>query len=638
MDMYNLSQRAILPILLVSLVMGLLPVEAQSDFVPKFEEAPCFVPLPEGVIEGQDVICGYVTVPETHANPSGSTIRIAVAVIKSRDDGDLAPTVFIDGGPGASSLGTTLPLLAGEYGQPILAGGRDLIMVEQRGNFFSEPHLTCPEVSEAFRQTTLQELNFEEGNALLLDGYRTCWKRLTDEGINLSAYNSVENAADFPMVVEALGYDKYNIYGVSYGTLVAQHLVRDYPEGIRSVALNAVMTLDRNVNVGIPVSAERDFQKLFDSCAADTACQEHYPDLETVFLGLVETLNVTPFEIPVQNPDTDETVTRVITGNDLVRMMAEVFYPETIPDLPQVIYALASGDPAWVAARVGVSTGVGTEALGMMYSVICAEDADFTIADLETETPIQQAMAAGRPREMLSVCEFWNVDRLGNFVDEPVTSDIPTLLMTGDFDIITPPTYMDSVAQNLSSSYAYTFPGEGHGGMDPCRLTVMLSFFNDPTQAPDTSCIGEMGVVFNVPVPPGEVMMVPVTLDELGIGTVVPEGWSQPIPGLYTRGASAEDQTALMIQAFPGDSVQTAVEEFFASLELDPPSKFNEVTINNLTWELYALQEENLQAVLAGTVGNDGVYLVLLQTSADEDPGLINSILSLVLEAFSIEP
>ena len=69
---------------------------------------------------------------------------------------------LFDGGPGVSSLSTTLPLLAGEYGQPILAGGRDLIMVEQRGNFFSEPHLTCPEVSEAFRQTTLQELNFEE--------------------------------------------------------------------------------------------------------------------------------------------------------------------------------------------------------------------------------------------------------------------------------------------------------------------------------------------------------------------------------------------------------------------------------------------------------------------------------------------
>ena len=96
-------------------------------------------------------------------------------------------------------------------------------------------------------------------------------------------------------------------------------------------------------------------------------------------------------------------------------------------------------------------------------------------------------------------------------------------------------------------------------------------------------------------------------------------------------------QTVLIdFQALPGDSVQTAVEEFFfASLELDSPSKFNEVTINNLTWELYALQEENLQAVLAGTVGNDGVYLVLLQTSADEDPGLINSILSPVLEAFS---
>jgi len=633
--MYKLSQRAILPILLVSLALGLLPAAAQSDFTPTFEEAPCFVPLPEGVVEGEDVICGYVTVPETHANPGGPTIRLAVAVIKSNSDTILPPTVFVDGGPGFSSL-STLPMLAGEFGQPIVQGGRDLIMVDQRGNFFSEPALTCPEVFEAFRQITLQELNAEEGSTLTLDAYQACWNRLTSEGINLSAYNSVENAADFPMVVEALGYDEYNIYGVSYGTQVAQHIMRDHPDGILSVALNAVIALDRNVNVDIPVSAERDFQLLFESCAADTACQENYPDLEAAFLGTVAFLNATPAQLPVQNPDTGETVMQVVTGDDLIRMMAETFYPETIPYLPQIITDLASGDLAWIAARVGVGAGEGTEALGMMYSVICSEDADFTMDDLVTETPIQQAMAAGRPQEMLNVCALWDVDRLGDFVDEPLVSDIPTLLMAGDFDIITPPSTLDIVAQNLSNSYVFTFPGQGHGGMDACRLTMMLNFFDNPTHAPDASCIAEMGVTFNIPTPPAEVVMVPAILDDLGISMVVPEGWQSVAPGMYVRGASADDQTAFMIQGLPGDSVQAAIEAFFAGQGLAAPDKFNEVIVNEFTWELYAMAEGEVQAVIAGTSSDGMVYLILLQASADEGPALIEAVLSPALEAFTI--
>ena len=597
---------------------SLSPVMAQSDF----EEAPCPVPLPEGVIEGEHVICGYVTVPEVHADPEGPTIRLAIAVIKSTSQNPAPdPTIFVDGGPGQSTM-PLLPFLLGELGQPVFAQ-RDLIIVEQRGNYFSEPDLLCEEVFATLGAPP------ETRQAQVLDAYQTCQERLISEGVNLSAFNSLENAADFPMIVEALGYDAYNIYGVSYGTQVAQHIMREHPEGIRSVTLNAVMTLDNNVNVDIPASAQRNFDLFFATCQADAACAEAYPDLENTFLELVAALNENPAQIEVQIDG--EAVSRSLSGDDVIRALSEVFYPETIPQMPQIILDMANGDYSWMAARLSAETEGITAALGMMYSVICSEDADFTMDDLLRETPIEGAMAAGRPQEMLAVCEFWEVDALGERADEAPVSDIPTLLMTGEFDTITPPAYLDWVAQNLSNVHTFVFPGEGHGGIDACRLQVMLDFIDDPGQAPDAACIADMGVVFELPGADGS-----ITLDDIGITSVVPADWTQAMPGAFVRGASADDSTLLMFARVASDDADGAVAGFFSEKGLDAPNKFNEVAFDEVSWTLYELSSDEMQVIVAATVAGENTYLMMLQASPDEIPGLLGSVLQPALESFSV--
>jgi pimeloyl-ACP methyl ester carboxylesterase len=477
-------------------------VRADDDFTSRFEAAACAAPLPAGVEPDMDVRCGYVTVPERHDVPYSRSIQLAVAVIKASTPGTSDPIVFIDGGPGLSSLHTTFPLLLGFYGQPVRQSGRDLIMFEQRGNFASKPNLQCNEVADAFGKGL--SLEHAARRDLIVKAYRDCAGRLQRSGVNLSAYNSLDNAADIPLVVKALGYETYNVYGVSYGSLVAQHLMRSYPQGVRSAVLSSVMPPNRNVNAAIPESADRSFKLFFDACSEDDICGVRYPDLEAVFHRLVNRLNQTPLLVPVKTADGKREVRRPFSGDDLVRLLSESLDAFGIPSIPKAIDDLDKGETGWLSQRLGMASGTGTESLGMLYSVVCSEGADFSEADLRRDNPIRNAMADGRPLEMLAVCRDWPVARLAESAHEAVASGIPALLMAGEFDVITPPHFLEIARAKLKNSYAFIYPGQGHGGIDPCRLTMMLSFYANPGAAPDAGCIHSMSVSFTPPPgPPG---------------------------------------------------------------------------------------------------------------------------------------
>jgi hypothetical protein len=190
---------------------------------------------------------------------------------------------------------------------------------------------------------------------------------------------------------------------------------------------------------------------------------------------------------------------RTFTGDDVVRALSEEFSGD-LADMPRKIKALANGDTSWLASKARGAGAAGSEALGMLYSTVCAEDADFTRNDLDLDTPAERAMAAGLPSDILAICGgVWNVDKLPKLVDYAVVSDVPTVLMSGDFDVITPPTFLPNVAAGLSKSYPFTFLASGHASIEPCKLMMMLAFFEDPSKAPGSACIGSQGLRFNTP-------------------------------------------------------------------------------------------------------------------------------------------
>lgn len=501
----------------------LTPVSVEQ--VPAFVPATCAdvsdTPISISMQEEGLVECGFLVVPEEHANPDGPTIQLDVIIFRQNDaagdmaeifeeierglDGpqdqptappDSSPLVMAQGGPGGSTIETYAPVFALGLGSQILAD-RDVILFDQRGTLGSQPALACPEMLDYVTETIEQDLSLDDHIELQLAATQECYERLSAEGINLSAYNSVENAADVAALREALGYDEYNLYGVSYGSLLAQHVMRDHPEGLRSVILDAVAPTSINFVPDIAANTQRSLDLLFATCEADPACSASHPDLEEELFTLVEELNEEPVTMTVRDPVADQTYEAVLNGDVLLGMVRNLFYLSSeIPRIPQILDFVQEGNYHYLGVlRYQFEfLQMRSMSFGMYYSVVCSEDSDFTLEDQQIDGLHPLVARLFDAESSLEACELWQVEPLGPVVDEPVVSDIPTLLLSGELDPVTPPSYAEAVAASLSNSYSYTFPGKGHGQfvLDFCANGMIDDFLEDPTVPPASGCVETM--------------------------------------------------------------------------------------------------------------------------------------------------
>jgi len=192
---------------------------------PPFEWGACAFDIPVGVT----VDCGYLTVPEDRSRPDGPTIRLHVGVFESESEDPAAdPILYLGGGPGENSTEAT-SLIFDTSIDPFLEA-RDYVVLDQRGTGFSRPNLDCPELDSAFKEHIDEDLTREEERSPHQAAIFECGERLVSEGVNLAAYRSAESAADVNDLRLALGYDAWNIHGVSYGTRLALTVMRERGE------------------------------------------------------------------------------------------------------------------------------------------------------------------------------------------------------------------------------------------------------------------------------------------------------------------------------------------------------------------------------------------------------------------------
>ncbi len=469
----------VLVLLLAVLPVHTTSVQAALQNVPRFESAPCMVTLPPGAVEGRDIQCGYLVVPLQYEQPQGPTIRLAVAIIKTQSSNPPPdPLVMMQGGPGGSTLDFFVtPLLTTSR----LRANRDIILFDQRGTLYSQPNLNCPEYLDMVIATLNEDLSPEESDRQFQQALTQCHQRLVKQGIDLSAYNSIENANDVDALRQALGYDQINLYGVSYGTLLALHVMRQHPQGLRSVILNSVVPPQINFLTQAPQAEGRAFNQLFQTCAADTQCSQAYPNLEQVFYNLVDRLNKNPDHIYLTDPQTSKTYEAVFNGDTLISTIYQMQYvTELIPMLPRIIYNVRAGRYDFVERILSQLVFDRSISMGMYFSVLCAEDADFQPSDVNLRgLPSElKNLEENSGQSFLTTCNNWNVTALPSSIDQPVTSDVPTLVLTGAFDPITPPSYGQTAAQTLTNSYFFTFPWGGHGAAlsGTCQDKMILRF------------------------------------------------------------------------------------------------------------------------------------------------------------------
>lgn len=466
-------------------------IRAQGEAVPRFEDTACKFDVPRAGTR-----CGDLIVREDRSDPNSPTIRLHVGIIPPLDPANEKPdpVVYLDGGPG----GWALIFLSFRTELINMFRDRTLIVFDQRGVGYSEPALDCPELIEFYFAYLNIDIPMDESEWLAAQELKKCRNRLAASGVNLSAYNSAESAADLDELRQVLGYDQWNLYGISYGTRLGLTAIRDFPGGVRSLVIDSVLPPQVDNLMEVPRLANNVYRALFDACAADAVCNEEYPDLERVFYELADRLDAEPVTVRVRNPIDNLSYEMLINGYAVRNMMFSALYAtSTIPTIPRMIYEAYEGDFSAMAEEMFINI-VSFEffSIGMYYSVNCTDEIAFrTMADfIAADEPYPYQKNAFDSQFYFKNCQIWDVPLSDPIETQPVTSDVPTLLISGQYDPITPPEYAEMAHQTLSNSYNYVFPAMGHGTSfdSPCAAGILVAFVENPTQEPDTSCIAGM--------------------------------------------------------------------------------------------------------------------------------------------------
>jgi pimeloyl-ACP methyl ester carboxylesterase len=475
-----------------------------------FQPAKCRFILPDGLREGIDIECGDLFVLERRSEMglSGDSriIRLAVAIFHPPSGAKQPdPVIYLSGGPGASAL-ELIRYQFEPFSAPVFATGRDLIVFDQRGVGLSKPTLDCPEFDYLSRdlldrKVDGQEVDEGQASELVLKSLQDCHEALA-EYADLSAYNSATSAADVNDLRLALGYDQINLWGGSYGTRLALEVMRRYPEGLRSVVLDSVYPPDVDLYLESATNFERALERLFEACADNPVCNEAYPDLRAVFFDTVVRLNADPRLREVEDPFTGDTLETWMNGNTIMGLTFQLLYDSRLRYLlPGQIYAASQGDyTAFDQARASMLRLASLASRGMMFSVQCHEELAFSSpAAFQEELALHPETAEMYANSIVGglayrACELWDAGQAEASANQPVYSDVPTLVMTGEFDPITPPAWGRRAAGTLENAFLYEYPGIGHGSSlaADCPTGMMVAFLQDPNSPPDEKCIMEM--------------------------------------------------------------------------------------------------------------------------------------------------
>ncbi len=467
-----------------------IPSSKQAS-VPRFETAPCAIEVPES--EKQNVRCGYLVVLENRNRKTSRLIKLPIVILRSNNPNPAPdPILRMLGGPGASSL----RLVRSRRSSPWLEN-RDVVIFEQRGTSYAQPKLDCPEVNAAILSNARANAEAKTAIKREASAAKQCRNRLEKEGIDLSAYDSAQSAADIEDLRKTLGYDKWNLYGVSYSSRLMLNVMRDYPAGIRSVVLESVLPPSVNYDeVGVN-GALRALKVVFANCAADTECDTAYPNLERVFYEVVRRANVKPITFSVKLPNSGETFTVNLNGNDVTDWVLDYLLSadaEAIADAPLQIYRFSRGNfsalKSYAESKVSQASPY---SLGMRFSVWCREEMPFEnrrkIAS-QSENP-DGLRGYSIQGYMPAVCDEWDVQPARSIENQPVTSNIPTLVLGAEYDAYTPPDWGRLTAQTLPNSFFFEIPGVGHGPgfSSACSRQMIAAFFDNPSKPPNNDCL-----------------------------------------------------------------------------------------------------------------------------------------------------
>jgi pimeloyl-ACP methyl ester carboxylesterase len=431
--------------------------------------------------------CGNFVRPLDPNDESRGTIELRVAVVPAlslEPAGD--PLVPIAGGPGQS----TISFYAGWASAfERVRQKRDIVLVDQRGTGESAA-MVCDLDDDVVDGKYSEEET----------------RRLTEECLELLPYDprfftTSVAVRDLEALRVALGYSTFNVYGISYGTRVAQHFARRYPDSTRTVIIDGVVPPQLPLGPDIATESQIAVDGVFSRCAESAACNERFPDIADDFSLIRGALAEEPVTVEYQHPVTGERAIADFTADHLAAAVRLLLYnPRTVALLPLVISEAADGNFVPLAAQFDMVVSSLTEALniGMHNAVMCTEDAPFINWDsLDNEAIDASYMGPLQLESIKTMCSIWPQGVLDDDLRDPLATDKPVLLLSGSADPITPPRFADMASVEMTNSRHLIGKDQGHGlAAVGCMPRVIGDFISNATLGDDAvDCLDDAFVM-----------------------------------------------------------------------------------------------------------------------------------------------
>ncbi|MEM9077444.1 MAG: alpha/beta fold hydrolase [Bacteroidota bacterium] len=445
--------------------------------------------------KGQDYTFGYLEVLENRDKPNGNTIKLPVYIFKSRSKNPKPdPIVYTVGGPGYTSMRASKYM---EYYRYL--DDRDFILFEQRGTQYAKPSLDCPEWAKAVYQSNLPNFDVSKKDSLLQKAAASCKERLEESDIDLNSYTTNHISADINDLINVLGIEEYNLLTMSYSTKIGQVLIRDFPDKIRSVVMDSPLPLEASYDEESVNNLLESLDNLLTDCENDTDCNNAFPSIKSRFLAYLEEKTMHPLQVKVENPDNGKLETFYLKGKDLINVFSSAS-TGSVPNIPFEIHKILNNDLSSVKKQLQYlfqEPGVGI-GKAMRISVWCAEENSFNTQEKIIEETNKYPAVKGLSPAVFDneVCEIWSVEKVPDIENQAVRSDIPVLLISGEYDELTPVKWAESMTSNLKNSYHLIFKGWKHGPTtnwgNPCAMQAANDFFNNPTEKPRPDCFEQI--------------------------------------------------------------------------------------------------------------------------------------------------
>ena len=468
--------------------------------------------------EPGDIECGLLEVPENREDPDSRFIELHFVKLNSRwgkdddessdeEDSGLSPgkredpVIYLTGGPGAK-----VNYYVGRLKDHTLLKHRDLYILEQRGIGFSDDF--CP--FYGMRKPELDDVEtFDESLAASHERKAHCAANAAAAGVDLTGYNTIENARDVKALRRALGFEQWNVWGISYGSILGQAYIKEDSEGILAVVLDAIMPLEiRESELYWRVAHwyHRDLEKMQEICQSQPACAKRYPDLIGRLREAIESVVDNPIEVEVKDIESFPSGKAMVFQNIVAFLPFLFFYEQdNYPGIPGLIYAWADAveqrdETLFKALASALGGGFGDGSQGMSNAIFCLDGDEEAQAragrkDIQEYPVLGAAIGTTESYDRgVALCLDMGMPQRPAEEFSAVQTDLPSLIIEGDMDPITPPANAKAIMPGFERGTYVEFPYAGHGPSRSvkCAGSLLNKFYDDPTAEPDLSCVEEM--------------------------------------------------------------------------------------------------------------------------------------------------